>query len=58
MREERITIRLDDALLQRLEELRREVEPLPGEKRRDGKVALSTLVRRAVEAYLDREEAK
>lgn len=58
MRDTRITIRLSEALLQRLERLAETMPPIPGEKRRDGGVGLSTLARLAVEDYVQRTEVE
>lgn len=58
MAETRITIRLDDALLQRLEAARETFPVVPGEKKRDGKPGASTLVRLALVRFLDSQDRK
>lgn len=54
MTEAKISIRLPAALLQRMEDARQALPTVPGEKRRGGAMALSTLVRLAVEDFLER----
>jgi len=52
MTDAKISIRLPAVLLQRMEDARQALPTVPGEKRRGGSMALSTLVRMAVEDYL------